>query len=538
MANRDEFDVIEPEEESEPRGPRYFLWIATILVVAFVAFAGGMAYFTLNRRLPPPSPTPTIPRTPLGVIAEVVATVADALATPTATVNAPTQTPAQQSVATPLPTATQLPPPATPVPATPTCAAADGAFALLANPAELGCPQGSSALVWSAIETFERGVMYWRSDTNSAYILYGTGSDGSWEAAPQRWDGQELPSRGTPPAGLLAPQRGFGYVWSTNDNVFAKLGWARQEELGFCALLQSFERGFIIISSSANSCTADGLYNRANDPGWVHFALMVRNDGIWRAFDPPAPQPTSAQPTPAIQPTATVAVPPTATATVAPTQSSTQRPAAQGIFVAQRLQPVALDARFDDWPNQWTQLSSIVSGGENFTGLNDIGAKFQTAWSVDGLYLAVQVQDDLYRAGPDGTEMWKGDGLELQFDRNLSGDFADTKANVDDFQLGISVGPDLNQIRVYRWLPFSLEAAFTGQGSVVRTESGYNLEMMLPWTYFEMNGSALQSNQLYGFNLSVNDNDSDAPAQETVLSASPARTTHDNPTEWGTLVIQ
>lgn len=106
-----------------------------------------------------------------------------------------------------------------------------------------------------------------------------------------------MPSRGTPPAGLLAPQRGFGYVWSTNDNVFAQLGWARQEELGFCALLQSFERGFIIISSSANSCTAEGLYNRANDPGRVrHFALMVRNDGIWRAFDSPAPQPTSAQP--------------------------------------------------------------------------------------------------------------------------------------------------------------------------------------------------------------------------------------------------
>ncbi len=46
-----------------------------------------------------------------------------------------------------------------------------------------------------------------------------------------------------------------------------------------------------------------------------------------------------------------------------------------------------------------------------------------------------------------------------------------------------------------------------------------------------------EAGSTFGFNLSISDNDSDAPAQETVVSASPTRTTFDNPAEWGTLVL-
>ena len=69
---------------------------------------------------------------------------------------------------------------------------------------------------------------------------------------------------------------------------------------------------------------------------------------------------------------------------------------------------------------------------------------------------------------------------------------------------------------------------------MIATEQGYHLEVLIPWYVFEMEGN-VSTDRAYGFNLSVNDNDSEGSAQETVLSASPARTTHDNPTEWGTL---
>ncbi|MCB0050559.1 MAG: hypothetical protein KDE24_13570, partial [Caldilinea sp.] len=65
----------------------------------------------------------------------------------------------------------------------------------------------------------------------------------------------------------------------------------------------------------------------------------------------------------------------------------------------------------------------------------------------------------------------------------------------------------------------------------------YNIEVLVPWLYFDMGSAEAQPGARFGFNLSLNDNDAETPAQQTVLSASPARTTHDNPTEWGTLVL-
>ncbi|MFN8444062.1 MAG: sugar-binding protein [Caldilineaceae bacterium] len=546
MPERDEYELYTPENEATPSRSRYFMAIAAILVIAFVAFAGGMAYFTLNQRLAPP--TPTSSRTPVVAIGIPVSTVVTT-ETPTVQQATPTLTVAAQATATPPPaaTATALPATATQQPTLPTCKPAEGAFALLNDTASLGCPQGNSAMVWSAIEIFERGVMYWRSDTNSAYVIFGTGVSGAWEVAPQRWDGQELPSRGTPPQGLITPVRGFGYVWATNDTVFNQLGWARQEELGFCALLQSYERGFIFLSTQAPSCTPDNLYNRANDQGWQNFVLVMQNDGTWRTLNyPGGPQPTAVpnQPTATVAQVATVTQvatatqAPTATVTPIPTQSTTQRPVDHGIFLARRTQPPILDAHFEDWPDQWTQISTIVAGAENIGGLGDLGPRYQIAWTMDGIYLALHVQDDQYRAGPDGTDMWKGDSIEIQLDRDLPGDYNDTKANGDDYQIGVSFGPDLAVVNIYRWLPLNEESAFAGQGAVTRTDQGYDLEMLLPWSLFDINGTTLQPGQMLGFNLSVNDNDSDTPAQETVMSASPARTTHDNPTEWGTLVLQ
>ena len=73
-----------------------------------------------------------------------------------------------------------------------------------------------------------------------------------------------------------------------------------------------------------------------------------------------------------------------------------------------------------------------------------------------------------------------------------------------------------------------------GQGSTGR---GYNVEALIPWSVFGLDGRSIGIGDRFGFNLSVNDNDSDLPAQETVLSLSPVRTTHDDPTEWATLVL-
>ncbi|MEZ4716252.1 MAG: hypothetical protein R2851_09210 [Caldilineaceae bacterium] len=136
-------------------------------------------------------------------------------------------------------TATITPPPRAPhrhtLPAaqtpTPACTiAVSETFAPLNPGAELGCATGAASIVWAAYEPFERGAMLWRSDTDDVYAIF---DDGDWELVNEQWSGQEPTGRGTPPPGLVAPARGFGYVWNAMTSL--RLGWARDAEKGFCA---------------------------------------------------------------------------------------------------------------------------------------------------------------------------------------------------------------------------------------------------------------------------------------------------------------
>lgn len=143
---------------------------------------------------------------------------------------------------------------------------------------ELGCPTNNGRVTWSAYQPFERGLMLWRSDTDDAYIFYGYGA---WADMPERWnEGMAVPDRGGAPGGLQAPIRGFGYVWGTRDEVFQGLGWATDKEKGFCALVQDFDRGFLLRSVGNGPCE-NGLYNFAVEPGFGLRFLKALSDGSW-----------------------------------------------------------------------------------------------------------------------------------------------------------------------------------------------------------------------------------------------------------------
>jgi hypothetical protein len=226
---------------------------------------------------------------------------------------------------------------------------------------------------------------------------------------------------------------------------------------------------------------------------------------------------------------------PTATAT--PATAQRQRPDGNGLFYAANSSHT-LDGNFDDWGGNWIPITAVVEGSTNYSGNDDVNGDFQLSWSFEGLYLAVRVRDDRYRPGPNGSDMWQGDALELHFDRDLSGDYGDNLANDDDYQLGLSWGPDRNETRLYRWLPQTQEGAFPIAGAVNAAGEGYQAELLIPWTLFDVTSGQLQVDQHFGFNLSISDNDADVPVQESILSASPSRTTYNNPTEWGTLILQ
>jgi hypothetical protein len=113
--------------------------------------------------------------------------------------------------------------------------------------------------------------MFWRNDTNRTFAFF---NDGRWAPVDERWDGQPAPSRGDPPAGLRAPERGFGYAWAIRDDLFQRLGWAADQERGFCAVIKTFDRGFILQSSDVEFCQ-DNLYNHARAPEWKPLLMVV-----------------------------------------------------------------------------------------------------------------------------------------------------------------------------------------------------------------------------------------------------------------------
>jgi hypothetical protein len=220
-------------------------------------------------------PTPTHTPTPTPSAAPTLDGTATAHALAT-TISAQVKaTLAARPTATPLPTSPPTQPPV--VICTVTVA---GELAGLWNQAELGCPVGAPAVVWSSWTPYERGMMMWRSDTNHAYGFF---NSGWWQEVQDVWDGQSpTPSRGSPPPGLLEPIRGTGYVWGTNDTFFNELGWARAEQKGFCALMQGFERGFLLRSSTVATCK-DNLFNHAQGGNFPLDTLVAVHGGTWRA---------------------------------------------------------------------------------------------------------------------------------------------------------------------------------------------------------------------------------------------------------------
>jgi hypothetical protein len=153
----------------------------------------------------------------------------------------------------------------------------------------LGCPIAQSNVTWAAWEPFEGGYMLWRSDTDEVYIFHSQDGrlTGHWIKTPPewKWDGSNPDGVGmSPPPGLYEPKRGFGWLWRTYlGGPDGKLGWALEEEKGFCAIFQRFERGIIFRGGTVHSCL-DELINepRTTHPDFAPLFIAMYGDGTWR----------------------------------------------------------------------------------------------------------------------------------------------------------------------------------------------------------------------------------------------------------------
>jgi len=112
-------------------------------------------------------------------------------------------------------------------------------------------------------QTFQNGVMFWRSDTDVIYVVF---KDGTWQQFNDTWqEGQpETDPNIVPPAGLYQPKRGFGKLWRENAVVRSKLGWATIDERAMTGAVEPFQGGVMLWSPQL------GIYAFCNDGRWIH----------------------------------------------------------------------------------------------------------------------------------------------------------------------------------------------------------------------------------------------------------------------------
>lgn len=116
----------------------------------------------------------------------------------------------------------------------------------------MGCPAGSPGRIPGAIQFYEHGLMFWRADNGNIFVISNMAiefgqSTGSWWRFIDLY-GEIQPTEDPslqPPAGRIAPVRGFGMVWRSNAFVRDALGWAVTEELSIESLWQTFETGWM-----------------------------------------------------------------------------------------------------------------------------------------------------------------------------------------------------------------------------------------------------------------------------------------------------
>jgi hypothetical protein len=299
-----------PAQPAQPRRWRSpWLWglagiaLAVLVLIVILLVDGGPSPVdttATDQALASLRATQTAKAMPTATLSWPTATPPSAITEPPTT-DTPTHLPAATATATPTGTPTSVPtfsPPTTmPAPPTVTSVSPTPACGLPTDPQlaaiwdrdRLGCPTAGSAITWAAWESFERGYMLWRSDTDDVHtLLMQDGNDlyaGTWQLWTEKWDSSNPDGVGLSPSpGLYEPVRGFGWLWRTYlSGPDGQLGWAREEEKGFCANIQPFESGLIFSSSTVTYCQ-DGLYNWATHPSFTPLLFVLSGDGTWRRY--------------------------------------------------------------------------------------------------------------------------------------------------------------------------------------------------------------------------------------------------------------
>lgn len=213
---------------------------------------------------PTAAPQPTQQPTPQPTVAPSATAPPTPQSTPTPTVTATTPPTVAPTTTVPAATATAAPPSPTLTPKLPFEVV--GGFEQIYTrngPVRdrIGLPTATETKVGGAYQLFEGGMMFWREDTATIYVLF-AGDPGIWYAFADGWTTGMEPGGGAGPAtGQFKPQRGFGKVWREQPEVQKRLGYALSaDEIGTNLVVQPFEHGLMVWTTASGKPMISVLY--------------------------------------------------------------------------------------------------------------------------------------------------------------------------------------------------------------------------------------------------------------------------------------
>jgi len=141
------------------------------------------------------------------------------------------------------------------------------------------------------------------------------------------------------------------------------------------------------------------------------------------------------------------------------------------------LPDLVVDGMSGDWPLDYVPLRILSDVRGNIPEINDFQASFRMAWNEKGLFLLVDIKDDILYEDPD--HFWKGDGLELFL--------SEGRGSLEILQVSVRPGfeqPD-SMAAVHAFDHLRSLSINTSDNSIPfysrKTNQGYRLEGMVPF---------------------------------------------------------
>jgi hypothetical protein len=204
---------------------------------------------------------------------------------------------------------------------------------------------------------------------------------------------------------------------------------------------------------------------------------------------------------------------------------------------------VVIDAQDADWASQagavGVPLDKNTYGASEWSGAADLSGSARLCWNDSGLYLLVDVADDVHVQEQRGETSWKGDEVEFLLDTDLRGDFYHDTWNNDDFQLGLSPGnfADLAPASFLYHPSIDLPRGVEVDAERTDTAGSYRLEAGILWEA-TVGLSTPAAGQNFGMCLALSDNDHVGAAQQDSMTSHCTGLKVTDPTTWVTVTLE